>query len=284
MHMANTATSKKTADIATAEEKETLPVASIDWEADAGAGIEQADADSYAIPMLKVLQSLSPQCDPDDGIEGAKPGMLFNTVTNELYDGNEGISVLPCHFTHTFIEWVPRSAGGGYVAEYGPTDPVISTAQRSDGGRNVLPNGNELEDTRNHYCLMVVKDGDSISFDPFLMTFTVTQIPASKKWLTRIGNIRKRGKGGNLFNPPSFSHVYKITTVKRKNDQGTWYVPEVNMVGEVQDADLYMAAKDFYEKVKTGKVKERREDARDDGANKTASTSNDLPADDDIPF
>jgi hypothetical protein len=74
---------------------------------DAGAGFEDADANAYAIPFLQILQSGSPQCKKSDGayIKGAEEGMFYNTVTQELYDGDEGVVVIPCHYMQRFVEW-----------------------------------------------------------------------------------------------------------------------------------------------------------------------------------
>ncbi len=48
------------------------------FEADAGMGMEGTTVESFAIPFLLVLQSLSPQVDEAGGtaIEGARPGMF----------------------------------------------------------------------------------------------------------------------------------------------------------------------------------------------------------------
>ena len=66
------------------EPKKDLPNTAVNYEADACAGREGADKDSYAIPFLLVLQPLSPQV-VDKLVPGAEAGMLLNSVTNELY-------------------------------------------------------------------------------------------------------------------------------------------------------------------------------------------------------
>ncbi len=126
---------------------------------DAGAGFEEATSTSFAIPFLQILQSGSPQCKKSDGayIKGAEEGMFFNTVTQELYDGEEGIVVVPCHFTNRLVEWKPRESGGGFVAEHQIGETPATT--KDDKGRDLLPNGNTLVDTRNHYVLIETKDG-----------------------------------------------------------------------------------------------------------------------------
>ena len=53
--------------------------------------------DDLALPFLKVLGQLSPECNKRDAkhVKGAEPGMIINTVTNEVYDGEKGIDVVP---------------------------------------------------------------------------------------------------------------------------------------------------------------------------------------------
>ena len=80
------------ADVVKKEESQ-LPALSLDlMEGDAFSGLENISQDDLATPRLKVLMQLSPEL---EDLEGAKAGMIFNTVTNELYDGTKGISVLP---------------------------------------------------------------------------------------------------------------------------------------------------------------------------------------------
>jgi hypothetical protein len=86
----------------------------------AGEGLEEVTAEDLAIPFLRVLAQLSPQVNKRDGayVEGAEAGMIYNTVANEAYDGEKGILVVPCHYNRRFVEWQPRSSGGGFVGSY----------------------------------------------------------------------------------------------------------------------------------------------------------------------
>ena len=67
---------------------------------DAGQGLSEINMDTIQIPFLKILSSMSPQTKKQkkEYIEGAEEGMIFNTVTEELIDGAEGITVVPCYF------------------------------------------------------------------------------------------------------------------------------------------------------------------------------------------
>ena len=77
-------------------------------------GFEDADANSFAIPRLKILQKMSPEVDKDasEYVDKASAGDFFNTATGLIYDGKAGITVIPVHFRRSFIEWVTRDAAG----------------------------------------------------------------------------------------------------------------------------------------------------------------------------
>ena len=44
-------------------------------------------------------------------IQGAKPGMIINSVSKKLYDGRKGINVLRCYYKREFVEWQDRGKG-----------------------------------------------------------------------------------------------------------------------------------------------------------------------------
>ena len=54
-------------------------------------GFDNMTQDDLALPFVRILGQLSPQVTAGDAkyMEDAKPGMIFNTVTNELFDGAE---------------------------------------------------------------------------------------------------------------------------------------------------------------------------------------------------
>ena len=71
--------------------------------------------EDLALPFLKILGQLSPEVNKRDGkyVEGAEPGMIFNSVSGELYDGMKGITVVPCFYKLEYIEWKDRGEGSG---------------------------------------------------------------------------------------------------------------------------------------------------------------------------
>lgn len=186
------------------------------YEAEAGQGMEEATHESFAIPMLRILHKQSPQCDPDNGVyvQGAKQGSIFNTITREITDE---VIVVPCHYRMTFIEWVPRTSGGGFVAEH-RTMPLESKAQSK--GPNLMPNGNEVQETMNHYCLLMRPDMSGA--DAVLISMASVQRKKSRNWMTAIrGKVGTR-PNGETYPLPSFACSYRFTTVPEQNEKGNW--------------------------------------------------------------
>jgi hypothetical protein len=244
-----------------AEMKNTAVALSTMYEEDIGAGFEQADKDAYAIPFLSILQAGSPQVKKSDGayIKGAEEGFLFNSVTQEVIDGTNGTTVIPCYYTRRFVKWGARDAGGGFKGEFLPTDPIISTAKEVDG-RLLLADASGafnpktsdiLVDTRNHYVLILSDNG----YSPALISISSTQIKKSRQWMSKMDGIKLRRADGTMFTAPMFSHTYKLSTVPESNDKGSWYGWKVETGGLVEDAGLYQAAKAFRDAVGAGEVK-----------------------------
>lgn len=227
----------------------------VDFFADAGAGQEGTTRDDYAIPFISILQGLSPAV-VDNLIEGARPGLFVQSVSQELA---EKVVLIPCAYARRFIEWAPRSKGGGFKGEHLPLDiesGKVPTEEKPDD-KGVLrlfhKNGNELKDTRTHYCLQVKADG---SFTPVVVSFGSTQIRKSKRWLGVIAEQKARHPATQeLFTLPSFAVVYEASSVKESNERGTWFGWSIGKVGPVPTKELYEAAKAFNKMVLEGSVK-----------------------------
>ena len=114
-----------------AEKSKTEVVPASLFEEDAKGGFENMSSDDYALPFLRILGQLSPQCNKRDSkyVDGAEPGMIYNTVTSELYDGEKGINLIPCYYKREFVEWTDRGEGtAAPVAIHPVSSPVVSSA------------------------------------------------------------------------------------------------------------------------------------------------------------
>ena len=222
---------------------------------DVSKGFENMTQDDMALPFVRILGQLSPQVTQGDAkyIEDAKPGMIYNTVTNELYDGKVGIKVIPCYYKKDYPEWSDRGDGpGAPVAIHLPNSPVIATGKR-DGSKIRLPNGNYLEETASYYVMVQSKTG---AYTPALITMKSTQLNVSKKWNSMMKTIQiADGKGGFAI-PPMHGVVYNLASTLQKNDKGSWYgwVVTMDRILDQADKTLYLSAKDFRGNVSKGNV------------------------------
>ena len=216
------------------------------FEADANKGAQNITQEDLALPFLKVLGQLSPEVNKQDGkyVKDAEPGMIYNSVTQELYDGEKGINVLPCHYIKQYVEWQDRGTStGAPVAIHKANSDIVSTTTRDKAFKDRLPNGNYLETTANHFVVVL---GNSPS--TALISMKSTALVVSRKWLTTMMGLKLQGKNG-LFTPPTYSHIYNLKTVKRSNDKGNWIGWGYSKVGPVVDASAYKIAKEFSERL-----------------------------------
>ena len=227
---------------------------------DTANGFENMTQEDLALPFLRILGQLSPQVTEGDAkyVSNAKPGMIYNTVTSELYDGKKGIKVIPCYYKKDFPEWSDRGDGpGAPVAVHLSNIPVIQTGKR-DGSKIRLPNGNYLEETASYYVLAETKTG---GYTPALITMKSTQLNVSKKWNSMMKTIQiPDGKGGFAI-PPMHGVVYNLASTLQKNDKGSWYGWVVNMerIMGAADKSLYLMSKDFNSNVSKGNVQTRED-------------------------
>ena len=233
-------------------EKKSAGLPSNIFEGDAAKGLGTIGQEDLALPFLKILGQLSPEVNKRDGkyVEGAEPGMIYNSVSGDLYDGVKGINVIPCFYKLEYIEWKDRGEGlGAPVAIYDSSSDIMSKTTPDANYKDRLPNGNYIEKTASHF---VIVSGDSPS--TALISMKSTQLKISRKWNSMMSGIKMKGANG-MFTPASFSHIYKLKTTQMSNDKGTWFGWEVSKVGPVTDKGLYDQAKGFSESISKGSVK-----------------------------
>jgi hypothetical protein len=199
-------------------------------------GFENVTADDVSMPILRILQSNSPQVDkkqPDKFLKHVAEGELFNSVTQESY---ESLTIIPFGFTKGYIEYVPREAGGGFVAKHNAGAPAVSSAQKV-GNKLITTNGNELVETAEHFVIAVPESGS-----PFvaLLPLSSTQIATSRKWITDMQNKTVATKDGPK-RLPMFYQKYTLSTRVQNNAKGSWYGLNIEFDGLIPDELLPMA-------------------------------------------
>lgn len=230
------------------------------------------DSSEMQIPFVRLLQPLSPQVNKRDPsfIEGASSGDAFNNVTGQFWSGEDGINVVVAYQTTKYLEFVPREMGGGFKGEIPADSPLLSQTERV-GSKEILPNGNELVKSDQHFVLVMDDDG---GFQPAVVDMKSTQLKVSRRWKTQIAMQRiKNPKTGAMVTPPVFATVWHLTSVEESNERGAWNSWKVARVGLIEDRDIMLEAKSFRESIMRGEVRAAPEEVPE------ARTH-----DDDIPF
>ena len=225
-------------------------------EKDAGAGLSNVTKDDLTIPRLKALMATSPEVlkSKPQYVEGAQPGMILNTVTQELYDGDKGILVIPCSFVSNFVEWSPLGEGSNApINIYSSKSDVLSKTTRDPRtNRDMLENGNYIERNANHFVL--IYDEETGSSQPALLTFKSTGLKTSRKWVSLMMSATVKGSKGS-FTPPSFALTYRLKTTQESNDKGSWVAWAISRESQLKDAGVYQQARDFKDKVGKDELK-----------------------------
>lgn len=193
---------------------------------DAGMGVSTRAADNIT-PSVNVLQPLSPEViDGPERVEDAAPGdfLLSDNEDSPIIKGKVGFWFQPVCTTEWWFEFVQRDRGGGFVARYpiryDDNDQPIPPAGATQDP--VMPFRYTFRETGNsciHYRFIpgiMWQEGHGLEY---VIPFHGTGHTVARGWNTRMN--RKRTREGIIY--PAFSHVYKLTTMQRKNKMGTWF-------------------------------------------------------------
>ena len=219
------------------------------FEADVGYGFEEVKSSDLQIPFLRIIQALSPQLKKSDAafIEGAGQGDIFNTVTNKVWDADEGVVVLPVFFQMKLLEFVPRNQGGGFVGELSADSNDVRTAVRDkESGRELLTNGNELVRTAEHYIKIVHEDGN---LENAIVDMKKTQLKKSRLWLSMM--MMQKHNGATL---PSFANTYRLKSVEDGNDKGSWGSWSISLESQVPSLEAYNDCKELHGSISSGEL------------------------------
>lgn len=175
------------------------------------------DIESNLFPEIKVLQALSPELDEDEEkyVPNAKAGdLLVTTNPPRLVKGSEGIQFIPLATRKKWYEFVPRSHGGGFVADYN------SKSEMEDG----YTKGNDITVSVEILCLLQQGEGPNEPSPVVMLRFnTPTKMAPARKFKEFV----ERYKTLNGL-------IFKVTAVKQQNkQQQTFYNFKVEPVGWV---------------------------------------------------
>ena len=220
------------------------------FESDSGSGFEEITSNDIQIPFIRIIQALSPQLKKTDPgyIEGASQGDIFNTVTKKLWSAEKGLLVIPIYYQLKLLEFIPRQQGGGFVGELvSDSDHVRKASRDQESGLELLENGNELVRTAQHYVKVIHEDG---TLENAIVDMKKTQLKKSRQWNSIM--MMQKNNGMTL---PSFSSVYKLTSVEDGNDKGSWHSWSIAHERHIDSLEDYNDAKSTHNSIKSGEMR-----------------------------
>lgn len=228
----------------------------------------QFSTEDLAIPFLRVLQGLSPEVTKgsEKFIDAARPSMFLNTVSREVYDGDEGVIVIPVVFTPSFTEWWPRDSkqGNGIVKDWKTDASNMTRCKRDDRGKDVTPEGTQMVRAGMYYILLV--DPKTGATKQLVLTLSGTQLKKVKRWNSIIRELsivvpgtEDMEGGPKMFTPAPFYMSYKMITVPEKNDKGSWFGVSISSFQPTiqlpNGIETYKLAREFAQAAIAGTVK-----------------------------
>lgn len=202
--------------VATKEDK--LPT-SVNWAEDAGMGLEDAAQDEFKLPLIKILYSSNMPDGIDKTVSGTDvaEGCVFNQTSEKAYDGKQGFLAVPCMYKRSFNEWKEMDEGNNRPVAVHKEKPLGLTR---NGNKDVLPNGNYVEDTGNWFILILDKDRNVI--DQGMVTMKSTQKKKSNEWLQKLksNSIIVEGRPQT---PPLYKCIYRMSVTRQESGKYKYF-------------------------------------------------------------
>jgi hypothetical protein len=201
----------------------------------AARGSEQVEQGDIALPRIDIIQDLSPQHKETkpEYIPGAKVGMLFNTLTRELYPN--GVSVVPVWYDKQFLVWKDQKKGGGLKGVFGKHE-------KTQAENHAMELGDDYECVETPTQIVIVVDDDGQPLYEATIPLSKSKMKVNRQWNSLI-----MMNGGDRF-----SRQYRLESVEDQNSEGQEYLNyRVNNEGYATE-EAYLRAEKLYESISSG--------------------------------
>jgi len=166
-------------------------------------GNENTSQRDFAMPQLKLLQALSPEC---RSVDGAREGKLYNSVTQEVFDWVFAINL---YFTKEFAIFKKRAKGGGFFGNFDNEEEAKAELDNLDGDASDY----DIVETDKHTLMLLDEEGKPTG--PATIFMSNTKLSVSRTWNTAISQ-KSQGK-------PRFSRIWRISSRTDRNKRGDEY-------------------------------------------------------------
>lgn len=233
-------------------------------------GSENVDMQDLVIPRIELVQALSPCIEEGNAqyIEGAKPGMFYNSVTRELY--GPSLIVCPAFFKKQFLVWRDRKKGGGFGGAF---DSMVEAQDRI--GQEDVRTHDEWEAVETAIQIVLVYNPDTQEMSEAVISMARTKMKVSRQWnsLIRVNGMDR------------FSRIYEVFGVDEENSQNQSYKNLAVRYIEWAPMEVYKAAEKLYNSIASGDRKVKiDENYEDDAIPGTATAGRDVGSEEDVEY
>lgn len=213
-----------------------------------GRGSENVEMQDLVIPRIELAQALSKCVIEGDGqyIEGCKQGMLYNSVTRELYGAS--VMVVPAYFKKQFLNWRDRQKGGGFGGAY----DTAAEAHENIGTRD---NQDEWEAVETAMQIVLVVNMEDYTTSEAVVSCARTKMKVSRQWnsLIRVNGFDR------------FSRLYELFSVDETNAMNQPYKNIAIRYVDFAPLDVFKAAEALYNSIASGARQVKIDDVYEDG-------------------
>ncbi len=208
---------------------------------DSSRGSEEVKSTDMVLPRIEIVQGLSPIRDDSSGVfnPDAREGMIFNSVTQELY--GDSVYFVPIYFRLEHLIWKDQDQGGGFFGSF-PTLEQAEERKRQVVGEGENPEHLEIVDTPVHYGLRITPEG---VVEQIVVSMAKTKSKVSRKW-----NAMIQIAGGDRF-----GRVYKLSTFTDENKKGQKFKNFVVTPAGFPPKKVYEDAERLYNSFRSGEIK-----------------------------
>jgi len=196
-------------------------------------GSEDVTAADITLPRIEVFQALSPQLKKSDPkfIEGAEQGIIFNTLSGELY--GDTITFSPIVFRKEYSVWQTRAAGGGFIGTF-PTEV------EAEDYRLKLDNPDDHETNLHavNFVYVVKANGE---LEEAVFSWSRSKLKVHRKLNALV----------QMCRGDRFAKAYKLKAVEEKGKKGEYFSYDVKPLGFVSE-EVYVRAENLYKLIRAG--------------------------------
>jgi hypothetical protein len=223
----------------------------------AGEGLENVTSDEIVLPRLAIIQPTSPMV-----TEGtARPGDIANLLNGDNY-GNR-VKIFPLMFWASRIYWSSKDLNSTILcsAKDG-RNGTLKTAETAYGICAQCPHSQWHEgeapictEFKNLLVVPVSFDEEDVegvvaNTAPTVFSAKRTSIVAVNRFLSAAMAVRLKGN-----KVPLFASSWTLSTEKKTNDSGTYFVPVFSRIGYVESKGLFGYLRKTYQEAKDSQDK-----------------------------